>query len=119
MCGRFSLGADATTLAAQFNLFPAPAWTPRYNLIDSGTILTARPNALLRPLHHRMAVMLPHNVYPLWLDPRVQEVARLQPLLCPYPAKAMTAFPVGPRVNSPRTAAPAGAGSLDVKAALQ
>ena len=32
MCGRFSLGADATTLVAQFDLFEAPAWTPRYNI---------------------------------------------------------------------------------------
>ncbi len=32
MCGRFSLGADATTLVTQFDLFEAPAWTPRYNI---------------------------------------------------------------------------------------
>ncbi len=32
MCGRFSLGADATTLASQFDLFEDPAWTPRYNI---------------------------------------------------------------------------------------
>jgi len=32
VCGRFSLGADATTLVAQFDLFEAPAWTPRYNI---------------------------------------------------------------------------------------
>ncbi len=32
MCGRFSLGAVAATLAKQFNLFEAPAWTPRYNI---------------------------------------------------------------------------------------
>ncbi len=32
MCGRFSLGTPATTLAGQFNLFEIPAWPPRYNL---------------------------------------------------------------------------------------
>ncbi len=32
MCGRFSLGAGAATLVSQFNLFEAPAWTPRYNI---------------------------------------------------------------------------------------
>ncbi len=32
MCGRFSLGTPATTLAAQFNLFDVPAWAPRYNI---------------------------------------------------------------------------------------
>lgn len=32
MCGRFSLGTPATTLAAQFELFEVPAWVPRYNI---------------------------------------------------------------------------------------
>ena len=39
MCGRYSLGADATTLAAQFNLFDAPAWTPRYNIAPTQEVL--------------------------------------------------------------------------------
>ncbi len=32
MCGRFSLGATATTLVTQFALFENPVWTPRYNV---------------------------------------------------------------------------------------
>ncbi len=39
MCGRFSLGADAATLASQFNLFEAPAWTPRYNIAPTQEVL--------------------------------------------------------------------------------
>ena len=39
MCGRFSLGASATTLAAQFVLFEAPAWTPRYNIAPTQEVL--------------------------------------------------------------------------------
>ncbi len=39
MCGRFSLGADATTLASQFNLFEGPAWTPRYNIAPTQEVL--------------------------------------------------------------------------------
>ncbi len=211
MCGRFSLGADATTLASQFTLFEAPAWTPRYNIaptqevlvvvqdptkakrqarrhrwglipswakdlaignqlinaqaetaatkpafrvafrkhrcliladgfyewkqegrhkqpfhirlrdgrpfafaglwerwdggqgavIDSCTILTTTPNDLLRPLHHRMAVILDPAAYDLWLDPAIQEVDRLQPLLRPYPAEAMMTYSVSTRVNNP------------------
>jgi putative SOS response-associated peptidase YedK len=69
--------------------------------IDSCTILTTIPNDLLRPLHHRMAVILAPEDYDLWLDPAIQEVDRLQPLLRPYPAEAMTAYPVSTRVNSP------------------
>jgi putative SOS response-associated peptidase YedK len=58
--------------------------------IDSCTILTAIPNDLLRLL--RMAVILPSSEYDLWLDPSVQQVERLQPLLGPYPAEEMTAY---------------------------
>jgi putative SOS response-associated peptidase YedK len=216
MCGRFSLGTSAATLAGQFNLFEAPAWTPRYNIaptqevlvvvqdpttarrqarrhrwglipswakdlaignqlinaqaetaatkpafrvafkkrrcliladgfyewkkegrhkqpfhfrlrdgrpfafaglwehwegaegmaIDSCTILTATPNELVSVLHHRMAVILPAMDYDLWLDPSIQEVERLQPLLRPFPAEEMTAYPVSTLVNNPRNDAP-------------
>ena len=39
MCGRFSLGTPASVLAAQFDLFEAPAWTPRYNIAPTQEIL--------------------------------------------------------------------------------
>ncbi len=216
MCGRFSLGADATTLASQFNLFEAPSWSPRYNIAptqevlvvvqdpttasrqarqhrwglipswakdlaignqlinakaetaatkpsfraafrkrrcliladgfyewkkegrhkqpshirlhdgrpfafaglwehwdggegaatDSCTILTTTPNDLLRPLHHRMAVILPSIAYDPWLDPSIQEAERLQALLRPYPSEEMTAYPVSTRVNNPANDTP-------------
>jgi putative SOS response-associated peptidase YedK len=40
MCGRFSLGAAATTLAAQFDLSDLPEWVPRYNLAPTQDTLT-------------------------------------------------------------------------------
>lgn len=40
MCG-FSLGATAATLTAQFHLFEAPAWTPRYNIAPTQEVLIA------------------------------------------------------------------------------
>ena len=39
MCGRFSLGTSASVLAAQFDLFEAPAWTPRYNTAPTQEVL--------------------------------------------------------------------------------
>ncbi len=69
--------------------------------IDFCTILTTTPNDLLRPLHHRMAVIMAPSDYDLWLDPAIQEVERLQPLLHPYPAEDMMAYPVSTRVNNP------------------
>ncbi len=74
---------------------------PEGKAIHSCTILTASPNELLRPLHHRMAVILDSGDYDLWLDPAIQEVERLQPLLRPYPPETMTAYPVSTRVNNP------------------
>ena len=53
-----------------------------------------------------MAVILPACAYDLWLDPSVQEVERLQPLLRPYPAEEMTAYPVSTRVNNPAIDSP-------------
>jgi len=38
MCGRFTLGATAADLAAQFDLTPVPAWTPRYNIAPSQVV---------------------------------------------------------------------------------
>jgi putative SOS response-associated peptidase YedK len=48
-----------------------------------------------------MPVILAPEHYDLWLDPTMQEVCRLQPLLRPYPSEAMVAYPVSPQVNHP------------------
>lgn len=69
--------------------------------IDSCTLLTTDPNDLLRPLHHRMPVILDPQDYDLWLDPGIQESERLQPLLRPYASEELMAFPVSTRVNNP------------------
>ena len=37
----------------------------------------------------------------VWLDPTIQDPARLLPLLKPYPAEKMEAYPVSARVNNP------------------
>jgi putative SOS response-associated peptidase YedK len=75
---------------------------PEGQIIQSCTLLTTEPNELVAPVHDRMPVILPPEAYALWLDPTETEAARVQPLLRPYPAEAMTATLVSPRVNSPR-----------------
>jgi putative SOS response-associated peptidase YedK len=61
-------------------------------------ILTTRANALVRPIHTRMPVILGPDAYDRWLsdepDPRE--------LLRPYPPEPMTMWPVSTRVNSPK-----------------
>jgi putative SOS response-associated peptidase YedK len=69
--------------------------------LETCTILTTEPNALVAPLHDRMPVILPPDVYDTWLDPANEDTARLATLLRPYPAEEMDAYAVGPYVNSP------------------
>lgn len=78
-------------------------WQRHDQVIDSCTILTTEPNELLRPLHNRMPVVLKPEDYDLWLDTEVNQPELLQPLLSPYPAEEMQAYPVSLRVNNPRS----------------
>ena len=64
-------------------------------------ILTTMPNRLLEPIHDRMPVIIPREGRELWLDPSVSDPVALEPLLRPYPAEEMEAYPVSKRVNSP------------------
>ncbi len=48
-----------------------------------------------------MPVILDPVDYALWLDPAVTVPAEVRPLLRPFPAEAMTAFPVTTAVNRP------------------
>jgi putative SOS response-associated peptidase YedK len=216
MCGRFSLGAAADTLAAQFDLADRPEWAPRYNLaptqdtltvlrlspegrrecrrmrwglipswakdpaignrlinaraetvalkpafrqairerrclivadafyeweaqgrrkqpwcirrkdgapfafaglwdrwhdpqgreVESCTIITTTANALIRPFHHRMPVILPPENYDPWLDVTATDPDRILALLQPVAAEEFTAYPVSPLVNNPANDSP-------------
>jgi putative SOS response-associated peptidase YedK len=74
----------------------------RHGAVESCTLITTEANDLVRPLHERMPVIVPPDAYEVWLDPAVQHPVRLQPLLRPYRAEEMVAYPVSMRVNSPR-----------------
>jgi putative SOS response-associated peptidase YedK len=63
-------------------------------------------NELVRPVHDRMPVILPERHWQAWLDRNVQDAAELVPLLRPYPADAMRAYPVGQLVSNPRNDGP-------------
>jgi len=68
-------------------------------VLDTCTIVTTDANALLRPVHDRMPVIVPPEHYARWLDPANADVADL---IAPYPSEAMRYHPVSPRVNSVR-----------------
>jgi putative SOS response-associated peptidase YedK len=81
-------------------------WGPPPGALATFCILTTEPNGLVRPVHDRMPVIVSERYYDLWLSHEVQEPADLAPVLRPYPADAMRAFPVGPAVNDPRNDGP-------------
>ncbi|MBI4504596.1 MAG: SOS response-associated peptidase, partial [Chloroflexi bacterium] len=63
-------------------------------VIRSCTIITTTPNALMASIHDRMPVILLPEAEALWLDQRVDDPARVLPLLAPYPAEHMRAWEV-------------------------
>ena len=81
-------------------------WSKADPAIESCTIITTSPNAILAELHDRMPVILTEDAIALWLDPKVQDVELLKSLLVPYSAEKMIAYPVDARVNSPDYDAP-------------
>ncbi|MEQ8653965.1 MAG: SOS response-associated peptidase [Kiloniellales bacterium] len=71
--------------------------------IDSVTIITTAANETLKPLHHRMPVILAPGDFEPWLDPEAEQPA-LQELLRPYPDKDggygdLSFYPVSTRLN--------------------
>jgi mannose-6-phosphate isomerase-like protein (cupin superfamily) len=70
-------------------------------------LLTTGANELLAPIHDRMPVILPTSAYDTWLDPNIHDPKRLQPVLVPFPADEMEAYPVSRLVNDPENDVPA------------
>lgn len=72
------------------------------NVLETCALMTTEPNEIMTPIHHRMPVILNPNAYDPWLDPTLQDVSRLTPLLQSYPAEEMMANPVSRVVNNAR-----------------
>jgi len=75
--------------------------------LESCTILTTRPNALVEPLHDRMPVIVSPRDYDRWLDPMATELEDLHALFEPASAEELTAYPVSRLVNDPANDSPA------------
>lgn len=76
-------------------------WDKGEGPLETCTILTTSANSLLARVHERMPVIVPPEMYDIWLraDSNVQQ---LQRLLAPYPDSEMTEDRVSNRVNSPK-----------------
>jgi putative SOS response-associated peptidase YedK len=73
--------------------------SPDGHAVETFTILTTTPNALLADVHDRMPVILARGHYDRWLDPTMQDVASVVGLLKPFDSKLMNRYPVSTRVN--------------------
>ena len=80
--------------------------SPDGSSIKSCTSITTTPNELTGAIHDRMPVILHPRDYAKWLDPTPQTPENLQPLIKPFPADAMTAYPVSTLVNKATNDAP-------------
>jgi putative SOS response-associated peptidase YedK len=82
-------------------------WTDRGTgeVVESCTIITTTPNAVMEPLNNRMPVILDDGALDAWLEPD-QDTAVLHALLVPCPDDVLTAYPVSTKVNNPRNQGP-------------
>lgn len=83
-------------------------WTDRETgeVLTTCTIITTNANELIKPVHHRMTVILPRDDYGFWLDTQVSDTDRLQTLLRPYSPEDMHMYAVSTQVNNPRHEGP-------------
>jgi len=80
--------------------------SPDGSELRSCTLITGEPNELIASIHDRMPAILDANDYRRWLDPKERDASDLMPLLKPYPAEKMEAFPVSRAVNNPSNEVP-------------
>jgi putative SOS response-associated peptidase YedK len=79
----------------------------------SVTLITTEPNELMRGIHDRMPVLIAPRDYQSWLDsPAPAELLR------PYPAGAMRAHTVHPRVGTPANDDPSLISEFDAQPVL-
>lgn len=78
------------------------SWQSGDEAIESCTIITTTPNALMEPIHDRMPVILDAGEYARWLGPCEGDTAALVDLLEPCPDGLLRADVVGTYVNNPR-----------------
>lgn len=76
--------------------------SPEGEGVETCSILTTDANAVLKPVHERMPVILHSDSYDLWLDEDVRKQDLRRELLCPFPASEMVSYPVSTAINKPQ-----------------
>lgn len=70
--------------------------------VTTCTIITTEANEIMKPIHHRMPVILDVKDYDVWLDMEKAADAALQRILKPCESGLLKAFEVSLSVNNPR-----------------
>jgi putative SOS response-associated peptidase YedK len=89
-------GGSPFALAGLWDRWQAPGG----EAVETCTILTTEANAVLRPLHDRMPVILDVRDHDLWLDTEVRLANELSALFEPFDPARIRYDAVSPRVNS-------------------
>lgn len=76
-------------------------------LLETCAVITTEPNELMRPIHHRMPVMLAPDDFEPWLDARTTEPEKLLRLLRTPLSATMSALAVSSHVSNVRHEGPA------------
>jgi putative SOS response-associated peptidase YedK len=79
---------------------------PDHEPVVSCAVLVTAANELMAKIHDRMPVIVRPEHYPAWLDAKLTESQAITPMLEPYPAEEMRAYPVSTRVNNARNEGP-------------
>jgi len=74
-------------------------------VVRTFTIVTSRPNDQMADLHDRMPVIVPDEIWPLWLDP-LADTSELRAVLEPNDEVALRIQPVSRLVNDVRNDGP-------------
>jgi putative SOS response-associated peptidase YedK len=80
-------------------------WTPRdadAEAYQSCTIITTAASTSVKPIHHRMPVIVKPEKYGRWLDPECGDPTLLRDILENWTVEELVATPVSKRVNSAR-----------------
>jgi putative SOS response-associated peptidase YedK len=67
---------------------------------DNYAIITTDPNTLAAKVHDRMPVILNEKQAKAWLDPKFDDLDKLESFLVPYKGRDLSTYQVGPDVNS-------------------
>lgn len=70
------------------------------------TIITTAAGDLMQPIHERQPVILDRKDWQAWLDPALNDLAKLTAILAASPAANLEAYEVSPTVNSPANDVP-------------